>query len=283
MTGAILLLAALTAQPPLVFETASEAVLLDVFVTRGGEPVSGLSAADFEVVEGSRPCEVELVSPAAVPLAAVLVFDTSRSVGGAKLEHLRSASDAFVSGLGPRDQAALVTFSHQTRLRAPLTTDREAVRRALSAVVAGGRTSVHDALFASLLMAPRLPGRPVVILFTDGEDTSSWLGLPAVVRAAREADTLVYAVGAGAGLLCELTSLTGGRCMADSGPGLQAAFERVLQELRSRYLLRVTPRNGKPGWHPIRVRLRREDAQVRARAGYWRPVPRRSAAAADPQ
>ena len=108
-------------------------------------------------------------------------------------------------------------------------------------------------------------------MFSDGEDTASWLGPASALGAARESDTLVYAVGAGAPLLCGLTALTGGRCIANDGRGLQAAFERVLHELRTRYLLRVSPRSTGPGWHEIRVRLRRGDAQVRARAGYWRP------------
>ncbi len=277
MTGALLLLAAALAQEPPgfeapVFETASEAILLDVFVTRDGEPVSGLPARDFEVLEGGRPCELELVSAADVPLAALLVFDVSTSVAGAKLQHLRRASDAFVSGLQPHDQALLLTFSHEIQQRAPLTADRDLLRRALDGVAPQGRTSVNDALFSSLLLAPHLPGRPVVLLFSDGQDTSSFVGTASVLRAARESDVLVYAVGAGAPALCALTALTGGRCVADDGPGLQGAFERVLAELRSRYLLRVTPRDGKPGWHPVQVRLQRSDLQVRARTGYWRPV-----------
>lgn len=268
-----LLLAAALAQPPMVFESASEVVLLDAFVTRGGEPVTGLQARDFEVFEGGRRCDVELVAAADVPLAALLVLDTSGSVAGEKLEHLQRASAVFVGGLGPRDQALLLTFSHELKLRAPLTPDRDALLRALASVTGGGRTSVHDALFSALSLAPRLPGRPVVLVFSDGEDTSSWVGPESAQRAARESDTLVYAVGAGAPLLCSLTTLTGGRCLKADGAALQPAFERVLHELRTRYLLRVSPPSSGPGWHEIHVRLRTSDAQVRARAGYWRPRP----------
>ena len=270
MIGALLLAAAVS-QPPLAFATASEVVLLDAFVTRGGEPLAGLQAGDFEVLEHGRPCEVELVAPGDVPLAALLVLDTSSSLAGEKLTQLQRASAAFLAGLGRRDQALLLTFSHELRLRTPLTPDRDAVLRALATVTAGGRTSVHDALFSSLTLAPHLPGRPVVVVFSDGEDTASWLGPASALRAARESDTLVFAVGAGAPLLCGLTALTGGRCLADDGRGLQAAFERVLHELRTRYLLRVSPQSTTPGWHDIHVRLRRGDAQVRARPGFWRP------------
>ncbi len=277
MIGALLLAAAVTQPAPIVFETSAEVVLLDAFVTRGGEPVSGLQAEDFEVLEGGERCEVQLVSPGEVPLAALLVLDTSRSVAGAKLSHLQRAVDAFVSGLAPHDQSLLLTFSQALQLRAPLSADRDAIRRALAGVVAGGRTSVYDAMLASLLMAPRLPGRPVVIVFTDGEDTSSWVGPESALRAARESETLVYAVGAGARLLADLATITGGRCIADEGSDLQASFVGVLHELRTRYLLRVSPGNSRPGWHEIKVRLRRGEADVRARQGYWRPERRQRA------
>ena len=273
MIAAFLLAALLAPQEPLVFRTEAEAVLLDVFVTRGGEPVASLTAADFEVTEAGQRRAIELVPTEDVPLAAMLVFDTSMSVTGPKLEHLRTASGAFLSGLGPGDQALLLTFSHGVRLRAPLTADRDAVRRSLAAARAGGRTSLHDALFTALLLAPRLPGRPVVIAFTDGEDTTSWVGAPSVLQAARESDTLLYAVGAGAAGLRQIVAVTGGRLLEDDGPDLEAAFLQVQRELRTRYLLRFTPADGKPGWRPIRVQLRRGEGEIRARPGYWRPPP----------
>ena len=270
---AALLLAAATTPPPIVFEVSSELVLLDAFVTRAGAPVTGLAADDFEVVEGGQECAVELVSPAEVPLAALLVLDISTSVAGAKLSQLQQASDAFVGGLGARDQALLLTFSHALQLRAPLSSDRSAIRSALGAVTAGGRSSVNDALFSALSLAPRLPGRPVVVVFSDGADTSSWLGPQSARRAARESDTLVFAVGPGAPSLCDLTALTGGRCFAAEGAELRTAFERIVSELHTRYLLRVTPRSSAPGWHEVRVRLKRVAGEVRTRPGYWRPHP----------
>ncbi len=276
MIAAALLLA-LAPPAPITFESAAEVVLLDVFVTRNGQPVTGLTAEDFEISEGGARLPggkaVELVSPEEVPLAALLVFDTSGSMAGAKLEHLQRASHAFVSGLGPRDEAALITFSQGLDLRAALTPDRDALQRGLAQVVPQGRTSVYDALFSSLMLARWLPGRPVVLVFSDGEDTSSWLGPESLLRVARESDTLVYAVGAGAQSLAELTRITGGRSLAEDSADLQSTFARVLLELRTRYLLRVVPRTSAPGWHAIRVRVKNRDLEVRARPGYWRPKP----------
>ena len=130
MIAAFLVAALLVPREPLVFRADAEAVLLDAFVTRGGEPVAGLTAADFEVTEDGQRRAIELVPTGDVPLAAMLVFDTSMSVTGPKLEHLRTASGAFLAGLGPGDQALLLTFSHGVRLRAPLTPDRDAVHAA---------------------------------------------------------------------------------------------------------------------------------------------------------
>ena len=99
MIVALLAAAVLAPREPLVFRAEAEAVLLDVFVTRGGEPVGGLTAADFEVTEAGQRRAIELVPTGDVPLAAMLVFDTSMSLTGPKLEHLRTASGAFLSGL----------------------------------------------------------------------------------------------------------------------------------------------------------------------------------------
>src|SRR5438309_10178360 len=105
--------------PP--FTTAVEAVYVDVFVTRDGRPVAGLAARDFEVRDNGVKQEVALAHLEEVPIVAVLVFDASGSVAGARLEDLRAAGRALLGGLRPQDEAALVTFSHELRVVVPQT------------------------------------------------------------------------------------------------------------------------------------------------------------------
>jgi hypothetical protein len=255
-------------QAPPVFSAVAESVYLDVFVTRDGEPVRGLTADDFEVSAGGKRVSIDLVPTDAVPLSAILVLDTSLSVSGPKLDQLRKACDAFVRGLGPQDEAVLLTFSNAVRLRAGAGDARAVLEKALSETKAGGRTALFDALFTGLLMAPTLPGRPALIVFSDGVDTVSWTGGGDALALARQSSTLVYAVGVASDLLQQVVDVTGGRTLADSGAGIETAFLRVLDDLRHRYLLRFDSGDAPPGWRPLEVKLKHQHADLRHRPGY---------------
>jgi Ca-activated chloride channel family protein len=179
--------------PPPVFSAGVEAVYLDVFVTSKGRPVAGLAAADFEVRDNDVPQAPTLVDLQRVGLTAALVFDTSGSVAGEKLSQLRAAGHAFVDGLGERDSASLLTFSEEVLLPVAATRDRAALHRALDRIGARGATAVRDALYVALRL-PRDGGRPMVLLFTDGEDTLSWLTPDEILAAARQSDVLIDVV-----------------------------------------------------------------------------------------
>ena len=240
-------------------------------MTRNGEPVRGLTADDFEVLDGGRRVRIDLVPTDAVPISAVLVLDTSLSVAGERLNQLRQACTAFVRALAPRDEAVLLTFSNAVHLRSPEGTGRAALEQALAQTRAGGRTALFDALFSGLLMAPSLPGRPALIVFSDGADTVSWTGGADSLALARQSSTLVYAVGVASDLLQEVVDATGGRTLSESGKGIGTAFLRVLDDLRHRYLLRFDPGAPAPGWRPLEVKLRHKHADLRYRPGYTRP------------
>ena len=241
-----------------------------MFVTRDGEPVRGLTADDFEVRDGGRPVAVELVPTDAVPTSAILVLDTSLSVTGGKLDHLREACTAFVRALAPRDEAVLLTFANAVHLRSAAGAARAALEEALAQTRAGGRTALFDAVFSGLLMAPTLPGRPVLIVFSDGVDTVSWTGGSDALALARQSSTLVYAVGVGSDLLREVVDATGGRTLSESEKGMGNAFLRVLDDLRHRYLLRFDAGAPAPGWRPLEVKLKHTHAELRYRPGYLR-------------
>ena len=114
----------LSAQTPApVFSTKVEVVRVDVLVTDKGQPILGLTPADFEVLDNGVPQQVEFVSYDQIPLNVVLALDMSDSVAGDRLEHLRTAGAGLLAGLKRGDQAALVTFSNRIALGAALTTD----------------------------------------------------------------------------------------------------------------------------------------------------------------
>jgi VWFA-related protein len=280
------------AQAPLSpprFGAQVAAVYVDAFVTRGGRALPDLVAAQFELRDNGVPQQLELLSAASRPLSAVMVFDTSSSMAGDRLEALRAAGEAFLEGLRPADQAALVAFNEDVVWLAESTADKAAVRRALHRLRAGGLTSVFDALYAGILLSAG-EGRPLVVLFTDGEDNTSWLGGADLKLVAERSNALVHVVAWRPApltptrvvppaqaeseqevLLREIAEAAGGRFWdADSPERLRRAFGAIADAMGHRYVLRYEP-TGVPrqGWHRIEVRLRGVKGEVHTRRGYW--------------
>jgi len=189
----VLAAAAAQAQPP-SFATAVEGVYVDVFVSDAGRPVVDLAAASFELRDDGVRRPFELVAVESLPLASFLVFDTSGSVSGAKLEELRAAAGLLLGGLRPGDEVALVTFNHELRLLVPPTTDPSLLERGLAQIRPGGETAVFDALYAGAMLGSGR-GRSLLVLFTDGDDTLSWLDAGQVMPVLLESNVLVQVVG----------------------------------------------------------------------------------------
>lgn len=291
------------AQPVPTFSTSVETVYVDAFVTHDGGPVRGLAAADFEVRDNGVKQEVTLASLEDVPIVAVLAFDASGSVAGANLEDLRAGGRALLAGLRTQDQAALIEFSHELRVVVPQEGDRSAVARALDDLRPEGVTGLWDGLYAGLKL-PVSRGRPMLVLFTDGQDNVSWLTRQQVQRVAEESDAVVYVVAIVPGpeqerpfgvpgvmptlmsvpylararsaeasalrALRQLAEATGGRLWpAGSSAQLKLTFLRILTEMRERYLLSYEPSGVKrEGWHRLEVKVKGNRGAVRSRAGY---------------
>jgi VWFA-related protein len=256
------------------FASRVEAVRVDVLVTEQGRPVRDLQAAEFDVLDNGVRQEVDLVSFEQIPLNALLVLDMSASVAGERLDHLRRAALGLLDGLKAEDQAALVTFNHVVVQGSGLTTNLERVRTALNRTVDPGETSLADGVYAGMMLGESDVGRSLLIVFSDGFDTSSWLSAGAVLDTARRSDVVVYAVAMGtspkATFLPELSALTGGTFFrAESTTNLGATFLGILDEFRHRYLVSYTPRGvAKGGWHRLDVSVKRKGVTVKARPGY---------------
>jgi VWFA-related protein len=256
------------------FRSSTLGVRVDVLVTDGRKPVGGLRAADFELRDNGVPQTVEVVDAADVPLNVVLAFDTSASTGGRRQAALVNAGQSLLDELKPADRAALTTFSHAVTPIIALTSDLAAVRAALLAIKPAGRTSVMDGVYVALAATLAQPGRSLVVVCTDGSDISSWLDSGEVVDAAKRSNAVVYAVTtAGAARvpsLDDLTNVTGGDMLrVTSSADLRGAFQKILQEFRSRYVLAFTPAGVTVGgFHRLEVKVRRSGADVKARPGY---------------
>ena len=275
---AALLGAPAAAQKPPVFAAEVGAVRVEVSVTRNGEPVRGLAASDFELLDAGRRQELELVVEERAPVDAVLVVDLSMSVRGAKHTAVRGAAAAFLDGLREGERAALVGFRDEVLLLSDFTTDRAALFGALGGAEPRGSTALQDAVYAGLRLRPTGVNRLAVVVFSDGVDNVSVLSAAEVVEAAARTQAVVYGVGvrqksdARQSFLQDVVKATGGRYFeALSDRELNRRFLDVLADIRSRYVLSFTPSaDAAPGFHRLEVRLERAKADVLAREGYWR-------------
>jgi len=288
------------------FTTGVAAVRVDVLVTDRGRPVTGLARTDFELRDNGVAQAVTDVSSETLPLNLLCVLDLSGSVTGVPLANLKDGLRALIDALAPADRAALVTFSQRLQLHTRLTGDKALLRTLVQGVTSGGSTSVIDAAFAGLALREADEGRTLMLLFSDGRDTTSWLTARTVLEAARRTDVIVYPVTVlvtnvmnmivsrpndpvsvmpsvrflpgsdeGLRLLDAFADDTGGRLFYAEGQGtLRKTFLDVLAEFRQRYVLSYTPRGvTSDGWHTIEVKLRGRRGQVKARRGYFGVTP----------
>jgi VWFA-related protein len=277
------------------FKSGVEVVNVDALVTNGRTPVTGLTVEDFELRDNDVPQAISQIALEQLPLRVALSFDISTSVEGERLRQLRAAAVSIVQRLRPQDRASLVAFSHRLDRLVPLTANRTELMDAVGRLEAGGGTSLRDAVFAALASKSTEQGRTLVVLFSDGVDTTSFLSEQDVLRAAERSDVIVYPVvvrtfvpvtpqydAAMARLntqqehynsrfLRELATATGGRLVVAEGDrDIGAAFAGVLEEFNSRYVLAYTPTGvAAPGWHRIDVKLKHSRGTVTARRGYF--------------
>ena len=275
--GAVLLALALApvdsassaAQP--TFSARVEGVRLDVLVTDGGRPVTGLGPADFEVRDNGVPQTIDLVSLGDVQVSVIMALDLSASLVGSRLVSLQRAGVTLLEALAPPDQAALLTFNRSVVQRVPLTRDRDVLRKSLLGAAADGDTALVDASLAAMLLGDTEGGRTLVVIFSDGVDTASFTRADVAIETARRVNGVIYAVA---------TTSSGdsrflrGRCRSHWRPCPRHRHRRQSRAGVSRNPAGVPP--------PLRHHLRANGRRARRLASAERPgaAPRRSRAGA---
>jgi Ca-activated chloride channel family protein len=254
--------------------------LVEVYATvtdREGRPVGGLTAADFEVYEDGERQRIAVFTEGELPLAIAIAIDRSWSMKD-RLGEARAAAARLLAELRPGDRAMVVAVGSEIEIRAPLSTDRAAQRRAIDGIDRWGTTPLHDAIVAAIDAVDDAPGRRALLLLSDGEERFSRVTAAEALARARAGGTLVYPIALGPRrppLFAELAAATGGRSfLVRDRRALDEAVVSIAAELRRQYLLGYAPsrpwtRRGE--WRTIAVRVARPGVQVRARDGYLVP------------
>ncbi len=272
------------------FRTATDVVLLPVTVLGGGDAlVRGLTGDDFEVFEDGQRQIVTFFSEGAagdaVPLHLGLLLDTSGSMAR-DLARAATAAIRFVDALDEAVDATFVEFSSDVRVSRFSQASYPHLFERMRSNEADGATALYDAIALYLSAAAQQDGQKVLLLYTDGEDSTSSLSYGRMSEMLRLSDVMVYAVGYLGGLtgssrgmsqlrLNDLSHQSGGEAFYPmGGDALDDIYARIRDEIASRYTLGYVSTNrvsdGK--WRRLDVRTTEPGAKVRTRPGYFAPV-----------
>ena len=265
--------------------------------------INDLSRDDIEVLEDSKGQEVfSFERQTDLPITIAMLIDISGSQEWTLPEEKAAGQRFFRKVLRPKkDLAAVVTFEHESVLIQDLTSDVEKLFRALDDVrlpaatatmrrggtppinnSGVGSTAMFDSIYSvSSDLLRREAGRRVIILVTDGQDSSSSVKMREAIERTWRSEIIVYSIGIGgpmgvdSGTLKKIAAETGGRAFFPRNEeDLDKAYAQIDEDLRSQYILAYTPANPtKDGsFRTIQVKVKNHgDLTVRHRRGYFAP------------
>src|ERR1700722_14538356 len=266
--------------------------LVNVFVTvtdAHGAPVPNLQKENFVLKEDGKEQKIAIFDKeSALPLSIVLAVDTSLSTRKDLPLELISARKFAHAIVRPQDGLAVYKFSEEVNEVVPFTSDLKRIDAGIDRVHNGSATALYDAVYLGSNALSRRQGRKVMVVITDGGDTVSQVDYKAALRAAQEAEAIIYSIiivpiEASAGrdtggehALVQISSDTGGKYYyATSLAQLDEAFQKISDELRTQYLLAYYPtdRFSDSDFRRVQVNLANTPAggpyQVHNRAGYY--------------
>jgi Ca-activated chloride channel family protein len=273
-----------------VFKTDVDLVRLLVTVKNpAGELVGGLEQGDFQVTDNGAPQTIAVFERrTAQALSVSLVLDIS----GSTASSLKYQSDAllrFAKALlgegNPEDAAGLITFNWEVVRRSDFTRRLNRLEGALKGFRSEAGTSLYDATLLAAGELQRREGRRVLVLITDGGDTTSSTDFHKALEAAHRADAVIYSIlimpitndagrnVGGENALTQFSRGTGGRVFLPAlGPQLDKAFAEILRDLRTQYLIGYYPKAvplTKNRFHTVKLSLRDAQLTAQTRTGYY--------------
>ncbi|MGA9933431.1 MAG: VWA domain-containing protein [Terriglobales bacterium] len=266
--------------------------LVNVFVTvtdARGAPVANLQKENFVLKEDGKEQKIAIFDKeSALPLSIVLAVDTSLSTRKDLPLELSSARKFAHAIVRPQDGLAVYKFSETVSQMVPFTSELKKIDEGIEHPRLGSATALYDAVYLGSHALTRRQGRKVMVVITDGGDTMSQVDYKEALRAAQEAEAIIYSIiivpieadagrdTGGEHALIQISNDTGGKYYyATSAPQLDDAFQKISDELRTQYLLAYYPseRYSNSDFRQLRVDLANAPAggpfQSHYRTGYY--------------
>lgn len=254
-----------------------------------GRLVGDLSREEFTVLDNGVRQEIAVFEKyTEQPLSIALLMDTSASISK-DLKIATASVKKFVQSVvhegNPNDEVALFTFNHQVQQHTGYTRKLGQIDRRVQPLKAEAGTSLYDALWFAARSLEGRPGRHVIVVITDGGDTTSTYRYHDALEAAHKTDAPIYSIMlmpitndpgrniGGENALFSLAASTGGqRFLPSGGPELDQALSDILRDLRTQYLIGYYPKNlpkTRERFHSVRVDVTRRDLRAVTRSGYY--------------
>src|SRR5262245_2563470 len=259
-TIAILVAATLTVaagQDTPTFKATTQIVSVPATVLDAqGRLVPNLEQDEFTILDNGKPQQITFFQNATQPFTVVVMLDYSASMTSS-LDLLRAAAEQFLLRMLPQDKGQVGAFSDRIEFSGTFTKDRDDLISALRDLQYGNPTRLWDAVDQSIDMLKPVDGRKIVLVFTDGDDTSSKTGFAAVLDHAKQNEVMVYAIGLqsqymgpGGRMVRSQPDRSLKKIAEETGGGyfelkktdeLAPTFTRVAQELHSFYTIGFSP------------------------------------------
>jgi len=282
------------------FRAGVDLVSLNVTVTDGTRYVTDLQGENFSVFEDGVKQDVTFFSRTNLPIALVMLLDTSASME-LKLPVAQEAAIGFARRLRSQDLAEVIDFDSRVVVLQNFTSKANELEQAIRKTSAGGSTSMFNAVYIALKDLKKVVARnseeirrQAIVILSDGQDTSSLLPFEEVLDLAKRSETSIYSIGLRADEsstggtkafneaefdLRQFAQQTGGRAFFPNQISeLNGIYTQISDELSSQYTVGYTSRNPRKdgGWRRVVVRVDRPNAVARTKLGYFAPSAPRS-------
>jgi VWFA-related protein len=278
------------------FRSGIDIVSLNVTVTDGSNHyVTDLAEGEFSVFEDGIKQNITFFSRRQQPIALSLLLDSSASMEQ-HLGTLQTAATNFIKKLKPNDIGQVIDFDSRVEIRQGFTGNQADLQAAIEQTNAGGSTSLHNAIYIALKELRKVKAvneedvrRQALIVFSDGEDTSSLVSFEEVLDLAKRSETAIYAIALRGNdvqakgfreaefVMRTLAQETGGRAFFPARiEDLSGVYAQIADELASQYTIGYTSGNQRRdgAWRRLVVQVARANITPRTKKGYYAPTAR---------
>jgi VWFA-related protein len=257
--------------------------------------VTDLGESDFSVFEDGIKQNITFFSRRQQPIAMSLLLDSSASMEQ-HLSTLQTAAINFIKKLKPNDLGQVIDFDSRVEIRQGFTGNQADLQAAIEQTNAGGSTSLHNAIYIALKELRKVKAvneedvrRQALIVFSDGEDTSSLVPFEEVLDLAKRSETAIYAIALRGNdvqakgfreaefVMRTLAQETGGRAFFPARiEDLTGVYAQIADELASQYTIGYASGNQRRdgAWRRLVVQVARANITPRTKKGYYAPTAR---------